>query len=226
MIYITREFLVANTLLQWIGFVLIVASTWLYTSRPQLAAIFAGIGCTSLACWCLIQPSVPLGLLFVQVVVGLISVRNTYVFDRRGLPGIIIGFIAFWISVSPGHATYKPEYDKNPEAVKEWFKMARTTPQAGQRLDIYYCCEQAERLRTKFVASKNGEWAYFPDPNCVTSNCKTMTIPNDIVHSEGIKAKNLDDDKLPQFDAMRREGVLFIYNGVPTCFWPPEGNDG
>lgn len=125
--------------------------------------------------------------------------------------------------LDPVWATWKPEYGKSPEAVQEWFRSARTTPIAALRLRFSYCCEQAERLRTKFVGKANGEWSYYPDPACTHEGCALLPIPNDVIHQEPIKANDPKDDALPEFDAMRREGVLFIYGGKPTCFWPPEG---
>lgn len=90
------------------------------------------------------------------------------------------------------------------------------------RLGIAKCCKEAERLRTKFVPSVMGtNWAYFPDPKCTHAGCPLLPIPNDIVHPEPVRALDSKDDGLPEFDAMRREGVLFIYEGAPSCFWAP-----
>ena len=90
------------------------------------------------------------------------------------------------------------------------------------RLGIYTCCAQSERLMTKFVGA-GSEWSYYPDPNCTRAGCALLPIPNDVVHDEPIKALDPADDDLPEFKAMRREGVIFIWNHKPTCFWPPEG---
>lgn len=125
------------------------------------------------------------------------------------------------ILVTPAYATWKPQYDKNPEPVKEWFVAATPTKAAGARLGIATCCEQAERLMTKFVGAGT-EWSYYPDPNCTHAGCSLLPIPNDVVHEQPIKALDPKDDGLDEFKAMRREGVLFIWNGKPTCFWPPE----
>jgi hypothetical protein len=122
--------------------------------------------------------------------------------------------------------TYKPEYDKNPAAIREWFKNAETTPLARLRLGFKSCCEHADRLMTKFVALPDNEWAFYPDPACTVRGCKLLPIPQDIIHNEGIHAIDPKDENLPEFEAMRREGVFFIYAGRPTCFWPPEQSDG
>jgi hypothetical protein len=97
---------------------------------------------------------------------------------------------------------------------------------AWNRLGICGCCEHADRLKTKFVADAEGDWSYYPNPECITKECPLQPVPNDIVHQDGIHALNPYDDRLPEFDQMRREGVLFIYQGEPACFWPPEQSDG
>jgi hypothetical protein len=149
-------------------------------------------------------------------------------------------FYVLWIAVLTASmtlasdATWKPEYAKNPPAVTAWFKEARVPggcdnsqkAKAWNRLGICGCCEHADRLKTKFVADAEGEWSYYPNPECTTKECPRKPIPNDIVHQDGIHALNPYDDRLPEFDQMRREGVLFIYEGQPACFWPPEQSDG
>ena len=139
------------------------------------------------------------------------------------LPSLLFALLFLDLALKPAAATWKPEYGKSPLAVQDWFKGARTTPQAALRLNFSYCCEQAERLRTKFIGRANGEWSYYPDPGCTKTGCALLPIPNDVIHDDPIKANDPKDDNLPEFEAMRREGVLFIYGGRPTCFWPPEG---
>jgi hypothetical protein len=138
-----------------------------------------------------------------------------------------IAFIALLVHalplVSAAHATWKPEFGKSPAAVQQWFRDAAPTPAARARLNIFRCCEKAERLMTKFVGRPGGEWSYYPDPACTAPGCRLTPLPNDIVHEDAIRAPDPKDDGLPEFAAMRREGVLFIWDGKPTCFWPPEG---
>lgn len=151
-------------------------------------------------------------------------------FDRREAfrAAIAFGILAaamlavVVVLAAPVKATWKPEYGKEPQAIQNWFKAAKPTPVAGARLGIWYCCEQAERLVTRFVASAAGEWSYYPDPNCSHKGCALLPIPNDVVQNEPIRALDPKDNDLPQFAQMRREGVLFIWQGKPTCFWPPE----
>lgn len=126
--------------------------------------------------------------------------------------------------VFPASATFKPEYANNPKAVQDWFHAQTIMPDAGVRLGFgrnASCCDHADRLFTKFVGSGLSEWKYYEDPNCTHEGCKLLDIPNDTVHPEEIHALDPKDDALPQFDAMRREGVLMIYAGRVTCFWPP-----
>lgn len=119
-------------------------------------------------------------------------------------------------------ATWKPEYGKSPVPVQEWFKAAPLTEAATHHFPFYKCCEQAERLMTKFVGKQGGEWSYYPDPTCTNSGCPLLPIPDYIIHNDPIQALDHKDDSLPEFEEMRREGVLFIFQGKPTCFWPPE----
>jgi len=127
--------------------------------------------------------------------------------------------------------TYKPEHEKNPLAVKQWFKEAHVkgpcdgSGKAWMTLGICGCCEFADRLHTKFVGEQGKEWSYYPDPNCTTKGCELLPIPDWVTHDEGIHALNGYDDNLTEFDQMRREGVLFIYKNQPSCFWPPEATD-
>jgi hypothetical protein len=143
------------------------------------------------------------------------------------LAGALIAvFVIVVITARTASATWKPEYANNPPAVQQWFHNAAPPVEGMARLGISRCCEQAERLMTKFVGRQGGDWSYYPDPNCTREGCRLLPIPADVVHNTEIHADNPDDDKLPEFDAMRREGVLFIWKGEPSCFWPPQGNDG
>ena len=138
------------------------------------------------------------------------------------LPSLLFALLFLDLALKPAAATWRPEYAKSPQAVQQWFRSAEVTPAVRARLGIYTCCTGAERLVTKFVGAGT-EWSYYPDPNCTRAGCSLLPLPNDIVHEEPIKAIDPKDDNLPEFQAMRREGVLFIWNGKPTCFWPPEG---
>lgn len=116
-------------------------------------------------------------------------------------------------------ATWKPEYAKSPNAVQDWFKEAQVTKEAQLRLGFKNCCDQSDRFDTQFRVDRStagDSWFYRVDGQWVR-------IPDDVIHSDEIHASNPDDDKLPEFEQMRREGVLFVYDGRPACFWPPQG---
>jgi hypothetical protein len=99
-------------------------------------------------------------------------------------------FYVFWIALLTASmtiasdATWKPEYAKNPPAVTARFKEARVPggcdnsqkAKAWNRLGICGCCEQADRLKTKFVADTEGDWSYYPDPGCTTKGCLLKPI--------------------------------------------------
>ena len=128
--------------------------------------------------------------------------------------------------------TWKPAYARNPPAVTAWFKEARVkgacdqNDRAWTELGVCGCCEFADRMRPKFVGEKGKEWSYYPDPNSMVKGCTLLPIPDWVTHDEDIHVLNGYDDRLPEFNQMRREGVLFIYKDKPSCFWPPEDSDG
>lgn len=151
--------------------------------------------------------------------------------DGSGTPGYIsevsyAGYPRHLFSIAATlpklvQVTYKNEYAKNPPAVSAWFKEAHVKGAC----DASGCCEFADRLHTKFVGEKGKEWFYYPDPNCTTKGCQLLPIPDWVTHEDGIHALNGYDDTLPEFNRMRREGVLFIHRDKPSCFWSPEDSD-
>ena len=96
-----------------------------------------------------------------------------------------------------------------------WMKKQTVNPEARQHYNIPWasCCDHADRVKTQFRVGKGkygfDEW-WFVDP----SDNQWKRVPPDIIHEE------FDPTMPPQ---LRTEGVLFIYYGKPTCFWPPEG---
>jgi hypothetical protein len=96
-----------------------------------------------------------------------------------------------------------------------WMKKQTINPEARQHLNIPWasCCDHADRVKTQFRVGKGkygvDEW-WFVDP----SDNQWKPVPSDIIHEE------FDPTMPPQ---LRTEGVLFVYYGKPTCFWPPGG---
>ncbi len=135
----------------------------------------------------------------------------------RGLAAALA--IAGVLCAMPAGATWKPEYADAPQAVRDWFRAARLTEAARQRLSFQNCCDQSDRFDTQFRVDKHtaGDAWYYRDGD------KWVRIPDDVIHDDEIHAKDPKDDALPEFEEMRRQGVLFIYNGTPTCFWKPAG---
>jgi hypothetical protein len=113
----------------------------------------------------------------------------------------------------PAGATWKPEFGRSPQAVQDWFAAAEIAGGQGgpahRRLHILKCCNQAERLRTRFVATPGHQWSYYPDAACIVKGCPILPVPDDVVHRDRIRAPDPKDDALPEFQEMRREGVLF-----------------
>jgi hypothetical protein len=126
-----------------------------------------------------------------------------------GLRRLILSTVcaAFW--GVPALATWQPPPGYVPsKAVKLWFK----------EHDI--CCLKAERVRTKFKHSPDGNWEY-------RDRGAWLPIPRWITYSEGVvPPKGHENDptftKDLQFQQLRAEGVLFVFGGGPECFFPPK----
>lgn len=111
---------------------------------------------------------------------------------------------------------WKPEYAQASPDYWKWFGLAKTTKESRARLATLghqweSCCSKADRVKTQFRVNKmsgGDEWWYL---NPITNEWKL--VPNDIIHYE-------DDPTMPA--QLKVEGVLFIYNGIEVCFWPPE----
>lgn len=124
------------------------------------------------------------------------------------LAALALAFAFTLLVGSQGWAFWKEEYANLPQSTRNWFKNAELTPAARRRLNNWTkCCDHADWFRTKFKpGERTDEWFYEYEPG------KWKKIPQDVIHYER-------DPSMP--DDIRREGVLFIYNGYETCFWPP-----
>jgi len=116
------------------------------------------------------------------------------------------------VAGSEAHDTL--HYAQSPPEWQKWFGEARTTEESRPRLSAqgfiwHSCCNKADRVKTQFrVNNVNGAdewWFWFQD--------KWNKVPDDVIHWEA-------DPTMPA--QLKVEGVLFIYNGLVTCFWPPE----
>jgi hypothetical protein len=116
-----------------------------------------------------------------------------------------IGAGLMLLSAGYANATWKPDYALSPPEWLTWFQKAELTDKARLRFPFKNCCERADRFKTAFKI-ESGRWRYL-------SGDKWREIPDDIIHYE-------DDPKMPE--QLKQEGVLFLYNGAETCFWPPQ----
>lgn len=127
-----------------------------------------------------------------------------------------IAIASLMLVSAPVHAS-DDETPSNPwgnSPYHDWMKRQTVNPEAQQKLAIPYssCCDHADRVKTEFRVDKDtrGDTWWYLDP----SDGQWKRIPNEIVHEEA------DATMPPQ---LRTEGVLFVYDGKPTCFWAPEG---
>ena len=146
----------------------------------------------------------------------------------------VLGILLGLMIASPSRATYKPEFATHSPQLRLWFQRARLTLEAYRRIGWYYCCEQSERVKPHYLINKKDgqdEWLYLCDGSadlqeaCAGREVGTWKpIPHDIVHQDEIELKNPNNDpKVTEEERqLRAEGVLFIYRGTETCFWPPE----
>lgn len=131
---------------------------------------------------------------------------------------VLAALVFAWVVVlnkARGHDTL--HYIQAPADWQKWFSEALTTPESRPRLATqgfiwHSCCNHADRVKTQFKVSENkpyeDQWHYL-DPQTQ----QWVRIPNDIIHYE-------DDPTMPT--QLKIEGVLFVYQGLPTCFWAPQ----
>jgi len=97
------------------------------------------------------------------------------------------------------------QYVNAPQEIREWYRNAELTPAAQRRLQWQKCCDHADVVKTQFRVNKStsdDEWYWLHDG-------RWKRIPPDIIHW-GVSAPG-------------GEPVLFVYNGVETCFFPGGG---
>ena len=117
----------------------------------------------------------------------------------------VIGAALILLAAKYANATWKPDYAHSPPGWLDWFSQAELTDQA--------------RKRFPFKTAVNGSIASrLPsglkvDGGAISVNGQWRDIPDDVIHYE-------NDPKMPEL--LKQEGVLFIYNGAETCFWPPQ----
>jgi hypothetical protein len=169
-----------------------------------------------------------------------------------GIVAVIVFAVAIMACVvlafnSSAWSTWKPEFSKHSAALRAWFQMAQPTPLARLEFGISYCCDQAERARTKFnlVQGDDGEqWWVECSPDIVVfchenhmTDGQWVRIPEKIIHHDGIKTPrefigrsgergivgDVEREQVEaEFEQLRTEGVLFVFGGHLVCFWPPD----
>lgn len=101
-------------------------------------------------------------------------------------------------------AEWKPEYAQAPQHVRDWYKAQELNPEAKVRLGVSWksCCEHSDVVKTRFRVDRStadDQWFYL-DGNT------WRQVPADIIHW---------NDPTPD-----GQPVLFVYSGMPTCFYP------
>lgn len=125
---------------------------------------------------------------------------------------------------APAHDSL--HYIQAPPDWQKWFGEAVTTQESRARLAAQgfpypSCCNHADRVKAEFRIVKDpsdplgyrDEWWYLKKATDPMHADEWVKIPNDVIHHE-------DDPNMP--GQLKVEGVLFVYNGIITCFWPPQ----
>ena len=150
--------------------------------------------------------------------------------------GLLIGFVGGLVFYPyKAGATYKPEFATHSPQLHNWFATAKTNRRGASRIGWMFCCEQSERVKPHYLINKKDgldEWSYLCDGSvdlqeaCAGREVGTYKpIPHDVVHTDEItvpKGSENDPRVVEEFRQLRAEGVLFIFHGTETCFWPPE----
>lgn len=130
--------------------------------------------------------------------------------SRRASPALVwlacvlgAAVAAIYLAKDAG-ATWKPEYASAPQEVRDWYQAQELTPAARARFPFAKCCDKSEVVDTKFKVSGagNDEWWWLNEGTW-------QRVPDDIIHWEEV--------------APGGKATLFVFQGQPTCFYPPQG---
>lgn len=150
--------------------------------------------------------------------------------DRRvDIPwGLIIaGAILTWLTfavvgLARAHGTH--EFAQLTPEEQRWMGEALTTERsrpglAAKGFTWHSCCNHGDRVKARMRSVKGAdgyadEWYYEKDGEWIR-------IPDDVIHMD------IDEEAdaarpTPMSPQLKQEGVLFIYQGTITCFWPPK----
>lgn len=143
--------------------------------------------------------------------------------------GMLVVLYIVLCSLALAHGT--PEFAQLTPDERNWMGEALTTVRSRPRLAAqgfvwHSCCNHGDRVIAKLRSIKDPSgkyedvWQYLKKGDEVHTD-EWVRIPNDVIHTEeDLAADSKMKNKMSQ--QMRAEGVLFVYNGVVTCFWAPE----
>lgn len=117
---------------------------------------------------------------------------------------ILLWVILCLLLATRAQAEWKPEYANNPQWVRDWYKRQELNPEARVRLGVSWksCCEHSDVVKTRFRVDRSAaddQWWW------LDGNTWRLVSP-DIIHW---------NDPTPD-----GQPVLFVYSGMPTCFYP------
>lgn len=143
---------------------------------------------------------------------------------------LVVGACMVLVATTKGRAHDTPAFAALTQQEQNWMGEAQVTARsrpglAAQGFVWTSCCNHGDRVLAKLRSEKGPDgyadvWFYLKKGDEVRTD-EWVRIPNDVIHTE----EDLEADaktKNPMSPQLRAEGVLFIYNGTVTCFWPPE----
>jgi hypothetical protein len=119
--------------------------------------------------------------------------------------GVIALAVATFAIVLINFARADDLWSQSPN--RSWYNGATLTDAARKRFPFEKCCDHADVVRTKFTVNKTtkGDDWFWLNPRTT----RWEQVPPDIIHYY---------DRAPD-----GQPTLFVYNGDPTCFYPPDG---
>lgn len=144
---------------------------------------------------------------------------------------VVLLFAMYIVLCSLALAHNTPEFMALTDDERNWMGETMTTVRSRARLAAQgfvwnSCCNHGDRVIAKLRSIKDPSgkyedvWQYLKKGDAVHTD-EWVRIPNDVIHTEeDLEADSKMKNKMSR--QLRAEGVLFVYNGVITCFWAPE----
>lgn len=117
----------------------------------------------------------------------------------------LLGWAIVYAALNRAVADDNGQYANSPN--RAWYREQQINPEARERLKVMWksCCDHSDVVKTRFRVDRttaDDQW-FWLDGNT------WRQVPADIIHW---------NDPTPD-----GQPLLFVYSGLPTCFYPGEG---